>query len=150
MAARKGPRKLYRYSADVKDRMTRHRYQLVLAPVLAVATAALSADETPATTRAEYDAFMGAFSVEQHRASCERRAPEVYAAYCSQADSWRAENDAMIRRLEAAAHQWELPGGRLLDDLLSQIATSTDDDYASMTNETREVRCKALIHRLTA
>lgn len=116
--------------------MTRHRYQLVLALVLAVATAALSADETPATTRAEYDAFMGAFTVEQHRASCERRAPEVY--------------DAMIRRLEAAAHQWELPGGRLLDDLLSQVATSTDDDYASMTNETREVRCNALLHRLTA
>jgi len=147
MTARKGPRNLYRYSADVKGRMTRHRYRIVLALVGAVATAALSADETPATTRAEYDAFMAAFTIEQHRASCERRAPEVYAAYRSQADSWRAGNDAIIRRLEAAAHQWELPGGRLLDDLLSQIATSTDDDYASMTNETREVRCKAFLLR---
>jgi hypothetical protein len=127
--------------------MTRHRYRLVLALVGAVAAAALSADEPPETTRAEYDAFMAAFTIEQHRASCERHAPDAYAPHRAQADSWRAGNDAIIHRLEAAAYRWELPGGRLLDDLLHQIAASADDDYASMTNETRGVRCKALLLR---
>lgn len=127
--------------------MSRHRYRAELALVGAIATAALSADVSPDTTRAEYDAFMAGFTIEQHRASCERHAPDVYAAHRVQVDSWHAENDAIIRRLEAAAHQWELPGGLLLDDLLSQIAASIDDDYASMTIETRESRCKAILDR---
>jgi anti-sigma factor ChrR (cupin superfamily) len=138
---------LERSVKDLARRMTRHRFRLILALVGAVTTAALSADEPPDTTRAEYDEFMAAFVLEQYRASCERHAPEVYAKHRAQADTWRVETATTIRRLESAARRWELPGGRSVDDLLAHIATSTDDEYASMTDETREARCKAFLLR---
>jgi len=124
--------------------MQRHQVILTIGAVL---SAALSLAEDSVATRDDYDAFMVAFTMEQHRGACERHAPGIYAKVLPQIAAWRTSNEANVRRWEPAARRWRLPGERSLDELLDQIAKSLDKYYASSDQETSNARCQKLLDR---
>jgi hypothetical protein len=125
--------------------MRRHRVTFALASALA---AALSLAQDAAPTRDEYDAFMAAFAMDQHRVGCERYASGVYEAFQEQVAAWRTANEATLRRLEPAARNWQLPGNASLDELLDHISVSMNDYYASLGQEAADARCKRLFRVL--
>ena len=125
--------------------MTRPRLAFALLAALAAARAPA---EEAAVTRDTYDAYMTAYTMEQHRAACERRASGVYRGFAEQAEAWRDANEETMRRLESAARRWQLPGNRSLDELLAQLAASTDDYYASLGHGAVDAQCEQLLRRL--
>jgi hypothetical protein len=104
--------------------MTRQKLAFTLIAALA---AARSPAEEPAVTPDTYDAFMAAYTMEQHPSACERHASDVYRGFAEQVASWRSGNQDTMRRLESATRTWQLPGSRSLDELLAHIAASMDD-----------------------
>jgi len=122
------------------------------AAVLSVACGfiAPSFADDPNGTRDIYDAYVDAFTLQQHLESCERHAPAALEQSQSTVAAFRATNEASLRRLEAAARKWRLPGDRSIEEVLRHIRDSTDAYYADVPAGIAASRCQNLVANLAA
>ena len=112
--------------------------------------AAPSFADDPNVTRDIYDAYVGAFTLQQHLASCERHAPAALEQSQPTVAAFHAANEASLRRLEAAARKWRLPGDRSIEEVLRHIRNSTDAYYADVPAGIAAARCQNLLATLAA
>ncbi len=119
--------------------------------IVAIAASPLTMAETSVSpSRDEYDAYVAAFTLEQHVLSCRRYASGVYSSFAERLQSWRSQNSETMRRLEMPARHWPLPDGQSLDVILEQISVSTAESYAVGKGELANARCTDLFERLVA
>lgn len=115
---------------------------------LAVATASVAEDSS--ASRDAYDEYIGAFVMNQHLASCERHAPAVADNFRGQVATLQSANEAVMRKVEAAAFNWRLPGGRAISEILTQIQESTDAYYSGLGGDVGADHCEKMLVTLMA
>jgi hypothetical protein len=126
-------------------------YAFPILSALPFVSAALADSETsPPPSRDIYDRYIAASVFETRVALCERLVPETYRAFEPRVAVWRAENQALIRRLDVPAHQWRLPDNWKLDDILKGILASVADEAAKRTQSAQSDECARLLQQLVS
>jgi len=116
----------------------------------AFALATPSFGEEPSVTRDTYDAYVGAFTVQEHLNACERHAPAAVEQFRVEVSALRGVNDGALRRLGPAARKWSLPGDRPIEEVLARIHKSTDAYYSEASVDAATSRCRNLLETLLA
>jgi hypothetical protein len=105
---------------------------------------------SPPPSRDIYDRYIAASVFEKRVALCERLVPETYRAFEPRIVQWRAENRALIERLDVPAHQWRLPDDWKVDDILKGILASVADEAAKRPQGAQSNECARLLQRLVS
>ena len=123
-------------------------------PILSVfaVTSAVLADsaDSPQPSRDVYDRYVAAAVFERRVALCGQLAPEIYRAFEPGVDDWRGKNRALMQRLDAPAHQWRLPDGWKLDDMLKGILASVEEDASKRSQSAQADECARLLQQLVS
>jgi hypothetical protein len=129
--------------------MRGHAFPILSA--LPFVSAALGDSATsPPPSRDTYDRYIAASVLETRVGLCERLVPETYRAFEPRIALWRAENQALIQRLDVPARQWRLPGDWKLDDILKGIIASVAEEAGNRTQSAQADECARLLQRLVS
>jgi hypothetical protein len=122
----------------------------ILSALPFVSAALADSATSPPPSRDTYDRYIAASVFETRVGLCERLVPETYRAFEPRIVLWRAENQALIQRLDVPAHQWRLPGDWKLDDILKGITASVADEAAKRTQSAQADECARLLQQLVS